>query len=148
MTTFPILIVPSMIIVASVVIILIFTGVIYIGEKFTSKEREAKFYRWYHKHNVKAINAAASLLFVAVVVLIVSFITIRMDYALLQMRYESVKMTWTESKRGGARDVKKENILRRISRINRSIILANGWNNSIWTGWLIPDKVANLDLIE
>lgn len=118
-----------------------------IGNKGRNGKSGTKFEHWCYKHDV-TLSASAFFYFVILAIMLITFIIGHMEYAAFPAKYEAVTMTLAESRSTGSSDIERAAVMHKIIDMNKEIASARYWNDSIWVGWFIPDKVANLKFIK
>lgn len=111
-------------------------------------DSNAKFRSWCYRHDegLCTITVACSgIAFVALLGLLLSHV----EYAPFPSERSTVKMTLEESRTGeGTSSLERAAVLHKVIDVNRKIARAKYWNDSMWVGWFIPDRVAKLEYLK
>ena len=118
-----------------------------IGNMLRTGKSGTKFSRWCFSHDT-ALGASAFFSFALLVIMGIALIVNHVDYASFPAEYRATKSTLTISRIGSTMAIERAAAIHKVIDMNREIASAKYWNDSIWVGWFIPNKVAKLEYIE
>lgn len=146
-----------MILLIPVVIGLLAMLLMYFGNKVRDRYRNSYDYKakkdgktlelWCYNHEGPISGVMAFSCVIFALMLLSLFIT-HISYASLPAEYKAVTMTVVESRGTGYSDLERAAITHKIVDMNRELASLKYWNDTIWLGIFIPDRVAELEFIK
>ena len=130
-----------------VVIICILTRLMSMSDNIVDGSKGTKLDRWCYRHD----GILSFSLFVSIIIFIAMFISLAVNhigYSPFPSEYKAVTTTLETFRNNDSTSIERAGAVHKIVAINRQIATAKYWNDSVWVGWFIPDRVANLDFIE
>lgn len=121
----------------------------YVGKDLkTGKTENTKLALWCYRHG-KGLSLTLFMCSAAVVVSLLLFVGCRVDYATFPSECHAVNMT-LETARSNEKvsSLERAAVMHKVIDINRELAIVKYWNDSIWVGWFIPDRVAELDYLK
>ena len=135
-----------MFLVVMVAICILIWLMIGVG-KLAGGKKGTKLENWCSRHRVMlSLSLLASI--IVLVAMFVSLIGIHIGYSPFPSEYKAVTTTLETLRSSDSISIERAGAVHKIVGINRQIARAKYWNDSVWVGWFIPDRVANLDLIK
>lgn len=123
----------------------------HFGNKVRNRHGDSysgtKFELWCYNHE-SPLSGVVSFSFIILLAMLMGLAIVHIGYAAFPSEYKALETTLNISRDDKNASIERAAVMHKVIDMNKEIASARYWDDIIWTGIFIPDRVAKLEFIK